>query len=157
MKIRVYINAYVVKREGSEYALPPCYTNVPNCADPKCPQFNPDNCDVTKFFECAQGTPYLFQCANGTVWTQAIGIIDDLECVFPPPKPTCYQPLPDCSNCNDGVFFADPCDCSGYYQCDHEEPVHFCCPTGTLWDETLPGCNYAYLVSCGARYCNPLQ
>ena len=45
-------------------------------------------------------------------------------------------------------FYADPGDCSKYYQCAHGTPYHYSCPGGTLWSQVRLYCDWAANVEC---------
>ncbi|XP_064085061.1 probable chitinase 10 [Macrobrachium nipponense] len=58
---------------------------------------------------------------------------------------------PSCSSqfvCVADGLWADPCDCQKYYQCYPGGVSHFTCPTGTLWNQNLPACDWAQNVVC---------
>ncbi|KAK6192697.1 hypothetical protein SNE40_004124 [Patella caerulea] len=52
-------------------------------------------------------------------------------------------------------FFADPIDCSKFYRCMAGRPLHYPCPTGTLWDQNIVTCNHAVDVECFSGHSCP--
>ena len=47
-----------------------------------------------------------------------------------------------------GEHIADPKNCSMYYVCDWETPVHVSCNVGLYYDPILLLCNWSYDVQC---------
>ena len=66
--------------------------------------------------------------------------------------------LPDGTSCDglDSKQFADPDDCSSYFECQNGCAVNLKCERDFLFDTVHSYCSYPLGVDCGARPCvNP--
>lgn len=98
---------------------------------------DPVNCSA--YYQCSFGSSYHKTCPYGTLFSETLEGCDWAEKV------------PDCSlksvsefSCKDKYngFYEDPDTCSFYYQCSFGVTYHSRCPTGTVFNESLQGCDW---------------
>lgn len=121
---------------------------------------NPLSC--TEYFQCLNGTAFLFACPRGLYFNELIQTCDypsNVECVtIPPGHPTTTTSPPLGVSC-EGVanlrLLAHPVSCAMYYQCINEEALLAFCPIGRYFDEPAQSCLDSDSVNCGARTRRP--
>lgn len=50
------------------------------------------------------------------------------------------------NHCPDQALIADLCDPQCYFHCAANIAYHYCCAAGTLWDDSISNCQWAYLI-----------
>lgn len=107
----------------------------------------PDPTSCNRFYQCSNGTPYLFDCPSGLVFNPNMNVCDyptSYNCDDPanPPEKDPYScPKPD------GAF-PDPENCHSYYECADDVPSLEQCPGDMQFDAKVDICMPSKYATC---------
>lgn len=119
------------------------------CKDQPNGSYHEDYKNCSKYYQCVNGTAKSLTCPNDYLWKD-----ENKWCDFPynvdcgsRPNP---HPAPEslCSGL-DGVFLADPENCSKYYICAKGYAVSKACGGNLLWNDAMKYCDQPGNVDCG--------
>ncbi|XP_017071268.1 chitin-binding domain protein cbd-1 [Drosophila eugracilis] len=118
----------------------------------------PDDC--TKFIQCVQPTPIVYDCREGQEFSASLE-----RCMAPwyancsipattttatPPITTTIPPTADsfCTDKIEGSMVPYPSNCSKYIVCQDPIPVGYACPEGEEFSPSVLTCMEPYLANC---------
>ncbi|XP_026478351.1 protein obstructor-E-like [Ctenocephalides felis] len=119
------------------------------CKDQPNGSYHEDYKNCSKYYQCVNGTAKSLTCPNDYLWKD-----ENKWCDFPynvdcgsRPNP---HPAPEslCSGL-DGVFLADPENCSKYYICAKGYAVSKACGGNLLWNDAMKYCDQPGNVDVG--------
>ncbi|CAG8529648.1 6958_t:CDS:2 [Dentiscutata erythropus] len=112
---------------------------------------NPTDCCT--FYQCANGHPYVMNCPDGLQWSTK-----RLRCEWPKNSDCGVNATSSAFTCpekndenNPNGLYANPSDCSTFYQCSNGKSYLMNCPDDLQWSTKLLRCEWPENSDCGVE------
>ncbi|KAF0504569.1 chondroitin proteoglycan-2-like [Gigaspora margarita] len=107
--------------------------------------------DCCSFYQCAHGHAYLMKCPEGLQWSTKL-----LRCEWPENSDCGASNGFKCPKENDeknpNGLYANPDDCTKFFQCAHGYAYLMNCPEGLQWSTKLLRCEWQENSDCGVKH-----